>query len=101
MNYHKNMSFCDRLRELRLQEGLYQKDIAKLLNVKVATVSAWEKGINEPDIATIKRLADYYHVTTDYLLDYTAYDYNFEYRHNGTVLKHKEARNKNENRNNS
>lgn len=92
MDYDKRMSFCDRLRELRLQEGLYQKDIAKLLNVKVATVSAWEKGINEPDISTIKRLADYYHVTTDYLLDYTAYDYEFEYRHNGTVLKHKEKK---------
>ncbi len=86
------MSFGERLRELRLQEGLYQKDIAEFLNVKIATVSAWEKNINEPDITTIKKLASFFHVTTDFLLDYVVYDYSFEYKHNGTILKHKEKK---------
>lgn len=75
------MSFGTRLRELRLQENLLLKDIAELLNVKIATVSAWEKDINEPDIKTIKALASYFKVTTDYILDFSEYEYSFTYEH--------------------
>lgn len=64
------MEFSKRLKELRNEKGLYQKDIAKLLNVRNTTVSAWETGDNEPDIDTLKKLATIFNVSVDYLIGY-------------------------------
>lgn len=56
------------LKKLRIDKGLYQKDIAKMLDIAVSTYSYWESGTNEPDQKSLIKLADYYGVTTDYLL---------------------------------
>lgn len=61
----------DLLRELRDERGLTQDDLANLLNIKRQTYSAWERNISNPDISTIDFLADYYDVSTDYLLGRT------------------------------
>lgn len=58
----------NRLKELREQRGLYQKDIASYLNIAVSTYSYWEKGTYEPDQAVLSKLADYFNVSVDYLL---------------------------------
>lgn len=58
----------NRLKELRDQKGLYQKDIASYLNVAVSTYSYWENGTYEPDQTALSKLADFFGVTTDYLL---------------------------------
>ena len=58
----------NRLKELRQQRGLYQKDIASYLNIAVSTYSYWEKGTYEPDQAVLSKLADYFNVSVDYLL---------------------------------
>lgn len=58
----------NRLKELRDQKGLYQKDIASFLNVAVSTYSYWENGTYEPDQTSLSKLADFFGVTTDYLL---------------------------------
>ena len=39
----------NRLKELREQRHLYQKDIATMLDIAVSTYSYWEKGTYEPD----------------------------------------------------
>ena len=62
-----------RLRELREEKGLYQIHLAKELNVSIKTISNWERGTREPDIATIIKLAKFFEVTTDYLLGVTDY----------------------------
>mgnify|MGYP001302553787 CR=1 FL=1 len=67
------MTFGERLKKARIKKGLKQKDIADHLtkiNEKVnhSTVSNWERDIFSPDPETIKLLAQYLEVSTDYLL---------------------------------
>ncbi|MDR3263548.1 MAG: helix-turn-helix domain-containing protein [Clostridiales bacterium] len=62
------MEIGERLKDLRKSKNLLQKDLASLLTVRNTTVSAWEKGDNEPDIKTIKQLAVFFNVTSDYLI---------------------------------
>lgn len=58
----------NRLKELRHSRGVSQQVIADLLNVTKATYSRYESGQFEPTQASLIRLADYFHVTIDYLL---------------------------------
>ena len=59
----------EKLKNLRRSKYLLQSDIAKKLNVSTSTVGMWEQGRNQPDNETIKKLANIFGVTTDYLLD--------------------------------
>lgn len=54
--------------ELRHNNGLLQKDIAKVLNVKENTYSKWEKCANDIPLEKINILANFYNVNLDYLL---------------------------------
>lgn len=60
-----------RLEELRKKNGLSQNELAEKLNMTQQRISAYEKGKREPDINTIKQLADFFGVSTDYLLGKT------------------------------
>ena len=61
-------SFGERLRELRKREYLRQVDMTQLLNCTDRHYQRMEYGyINIPSL-TLIALADYFHVTTDYLL---------------------------------
>ncbi len=57
------------LKNLRTSKGNTQDDMAELLNIKRQTYSAYERGISVPDAATLSKLADYFDVTVDYLLE--------------------------------
>lgn len=63
--------FGEKLKELRKSKKLTQEDIAKKFNVNPATVSAWEVGKAQPSYDILVELANYFDVTTDYLLNYT------------------------------
>lgn len=56
------------LRELRTKKGVYQKDIAKYLGVDRTTYVKYERGDSEPSIDIIKKLANYFDVTVDFLV---------------------------------
>lgn len=58
----------ERLRTLREGKGLSQIDVGRLLGMTSATISAYELGKREPDPSTLKKLADVYSVSVDYLL---------------------------------
>jgi transcriptional regulator with XRE-family HTH domain len=58
-----------RLAELRNLAGVAQQDIAEYLGVARGTYSRYETGEREPDVDTIIRLADYFNVSIDYLLE--------------------------------
>jgi transcriptional regulator with XRE-family HTH domain len=60
--------FDKRIRELRIEKGLRQSDIAAQLGVTPATVTRWENKTQEPDYLTLALLAQFFDVTTDYLL---------------------------------
>jgi len=57
----------DRIKLLRLQNNVTQAELGKYLNVKSNTISRYENGSREPDIDVVLKIADYFHVTTDYL----------------------------------
>ncbi|GMQ65228.1 helix-turn-helix domain-containing protein [Vallitalea maricola] len=63
--------FVKRLRQLREDRGLKQKDIAKLLNITTSAYGYYEQGKRNLDMNTLKTLSDYYNVSTDYMLGRT------------------------------
>ncbi len=65
------MEFKDRLRELRLSKKLSQTEFGNRFNVIKQTVSSWETGNSRPDIILASEMADFFEVTTDYLLGRT------------------------------
>ncbi|NPV54674.1 MAG: helix-turn-helix domain-containing protein [Firmicutes bacterium] len=56
-----------RLRELRNSHGLTQRDLAAKLSVSPSTIALYELGQREPDIDMINQLAEFFHVSVDYL----------------------------------
>jgi len=57
-----------KLRSLREERKINQQKIAMDLQISQASISKYEIGTAEPDISTILRLAEYFRVSTDYLL---------------------------------
>ena len=57
-----------RINELRLAFGWNQVQLAAKLNITKQTVSNWENENIQPSIEMLMRLAQLFHVTTDYLL---------------------------------
>jgi len=58
----------DRIKDLRVEKGLRQIDLANALSVSKATVSLWERGNARPEFGTCEMMADFFHVTMAYLL---------------------------------
>ncbi|WP_257140847.1 helix-turn-helix domain-containing protein [Lactococcus lactis] len=58
----------DRLKELRLERGLTQQKVADRLNVSQPNYRRWETGERSPSSETLKKLADFFNVSTDFLL---------------------------------
>ena len=59
------------LRGIREDRDIKQKDIAKVLNVSQNTYSQYETGVISLTAEVLIKLADYYGVSVDYLLDRT------------------------------
>ena len=59
------------IRAIREDRDIKQKDIAKYLNVSQNTYSQYETGVISLTAEVLIKLADYYGVTIDYLLDRT------------------------------
>lgn len=65
------MQFAERLKELRLEKGLSQLELAEQTGYTQATVSLWESAEREPLATAILTLAKYFHCSTDFLLGRT------------------------------
>lgn len=63
-----NFSLAVRLVELRKVNGYTQWDVAEILDISRSTLSKYEKGILNPTIENLIKLADLYKVSCDYLL---------------------------------
>lgn len=70
------MNFGQVLTNLREEKGIYQKELAAYLNVSIGTISNYENNVHHPDLATLCQIADYFEVTTDYLLGRSPYLFN-------------------------
>lgn len=60
--------FSTRLKELRIDRKLKQSDIADDLGITDQAISNYELGKREPRIPDLILIADYFHVTIDYLV---------------------------------
>lgn len=58
----------DRLKRLRKEKKLTQKELGEKINVSKVSVSGYESGERTPDTDNLRRLADFFDVTSDYLL---------------------------------
>lgn len=65
----------NRIRELREDRDLRQIDVANSTGIDQKTLSNYETGKTNPDSFAIIKLAEYFNVSTDYLLGIS--DYNF------------------------
>ena len=61
----------ENIRSLRIDNGYTQQQIADYLNVKQNTYSQYEVGTLNYSVDTLMKLADFYHVSVDYLLGRT------------------------------
>ena len=62
------MICAERIKELRQEKNLSQSLLAQKIGVSQKAIDYWERGINEPKATYIVRLADFFDVSTDYLL---------------------------------
>ncbi|WP_195928200.1 helix-turn-helix domain-containing protein [Lactococcus lactis] len=60
--------FAERLKELRKEKYLTQKEIANKLGVSRVAYTNWENSKREPNIERFVKLADYFNVSIDYLV---------------------------------
>ena len=59
------------IKKIRLEKVIKQGDLADMLSVKQTTVSGWETGYREPDLESLKRMADIFNCSIDELLGQT------------------------------
>lgn len=73
------MKFGDVLRELLEERDLSQKQLADALNISASAIGNYVRNNREPDFETLKKIAQYFFVSTDFLLNYQAAS-NSDYR---------------------
>lgn len=60
--------FHNVFKSLRQAQGYSQTDLADALDISRSSISMYENGNREPDFETLEKIADFFHVDTDYLL---------------------------------
>ena len=65
------MTFAQRLETLRIQKGLTQEELAKLINISQPSYNAYERGKNKPSKNTQIQLAKVLKVSVDELMNGT------------------------------
>ena len=64
----KYMTFGEKLKKLRVENNLTQKELADKVHVTFQTISKWENDENEPDFSTLRELVKILNTSVDYLL---------------------------------
>lgn len=67
----QEMNFPLRLKSLRKERKLTQEALGEKINVTKVSISGYENGNRTPDTETLQKLADFFDVSTDYLLGRT------------------------------
>lgn len=61
----------ERLRMLRIRDGVSQKKLADMMQVSQQSINKYENHNVQPDLQTLIRFADFFHVSVDYLIGYS------------------------------
>lgn len=67
----KKLNIGNRLKQLRNEYGILQKDLAEQLNLSQQTISLYESNKRQPDYDTLRTIAEFFNVSTDYILGIT------------------------------
>ena len=59
------MSIGEKIKELRIEKGLSQAKLAKMINVSQKAIDYWERNVNEPKISYIIALVRFFNITFD------------------------------------
>ena len=70
MSESYELTYGEVLYELRTYHGYKQRDISKYLNITSQAYSNYEKNKRIPDIETMYKIAQFYHITLDTLISY-------------------------------
>lgn len=68
----------DRLRQLRMEQGLSQQKLAELLHTTQQSIYKYEKDIVSPSIEMLISMADFFDTSVDYLIGYTDISHKIE-----------------------
>lgn len=79
------MKLGDNIKELLEQHDMTQKQLAEALDITPATLGNYIRNIREPDYNTLVRIADYFCVSTDFLLNHCI---GFQITHEEEILLH-------------
>lgn len=63
----KKKVFSSRLKELRLQHGFSQEELAEQIGIKRNSYSDWENGKCKPSYEKLEKIADFFEVSLDWL----------------------------------
>lgn len=69
--------FGQRLKELRIEKGITQEDLGKVLGVTKGTISRYENGISSPGVSEVKLLSEYFNVNFYWLAGTSDDKYNY------------------------
>lgn len=67
------MKFNEKLKELRIEKKLTQKQVAQILEVSTTCYSGYEQGYREPDFKILIKICKLFEVSADYLLGLSDY----------------------------
>ncbi len=80
------MNLGEKMKDLIESDNITQKELAEKLVLVPSTLGNYIQGTREPDYNTLLAIADYFHVTTDYLLGHNTSERALT--HNGELLLH-------------
>jgi transcriptional regulator with XRE-family HTH domain len=60
--------FAQKLRELRIEKGIGQVELAQKISVSKGIISLWENGLREPTLSSLVALAQFFDVSIDFLV---------------------------------
>ena len=61
-------TFGDRLRELRRERGMQQRELGDLYNLSSSAIGSYERNLREPTLDLLLKLSEFFGVSVDYLL---------------------------------
>lgn len=71
------MHMVKNLRKLRMSRGLSQQQLADIITTSQQSINKYENHNVEPDISTLIKFADYFHVSVDYLIGHIPDETNY------------------------
>lgn len=67
------MTFGEQLEKLRKSQHMTQEEMGEKFGICASTLSNYERGVHQPDLEFIDKVADYFNVSIDYMFGKTSF----------------------------